>query len=101
MTPMRLFNAVSSAAILLLATSANLPSALAQTTVTGQAAFGDYTTDAPGKRRHITPGDLPKPFDTEAPRNQVKVVGKPNDGQLQVPAGFEIKQFASGLQGPR
>jgi glucose/arabinose dehydrogenase len=69
--------------------------------LTGKAAFGDFRTDAPGVRRHITAGDLPKPFDTEAPRNQVQVVAKPADAQLKVPAGFEIKQFASGLDKPR
>jgi glucose/arabinose dehydrogenase len=78
--------------------------ALAQSTstvLTGKAAFSDFRADAPGVRRHITAGELPKPFDTEAPRNQVEVVGKPADAQLKVPAGFEIKQFASGLDKPR
>jgi glucose/arabinose dehydrogenase len=69
--------------------------------LTGKAAFGDFRTDAPGVRRHITAGDLPKPFDTEAPRNQVQVVARPADAQLKVPVGFEIKQFASGLDKPR
>ena len=69
--------------------------------VTGKAAFGDFRTDAPGVRRHITAGDLPQPFATETPRNRVEVVAKPADAQLKVPAGFEIKQFASGLDKPR
>jgi glucose/arabinose dehydrogenase len=69
--------------------------------VTGRAAFGDFRTDAPGVRRHITAGDLPQPFATETPRNRVEVVAKPADAQLKVPAGFEIRQFAAGLDGPR
>jgi hypothetical protein len=71
------------------------------TVVTGKAAFGDFRTDAPGLRRHITAGDVPQPFSSESPRNQVKVVEKPADARLKVPAGFEIKQFASGLDKPR
>jgi glucose/arabinose dehydrogenase len=71
------------------------------TLLTGKAAYGDFRTDAPGIRRHITVGDLPKPFETEAPRNRVEVVPKPADAQLKVPAGFEVKQFASGLNNPR
>jgi glucose/arabinose dehydrogenase len=71
------------------------------TVLTGKAAFGDFRTDAPGVRRHITAGDLPQPYATETPRNQVSMVEKPAGGQLKVPAGFEIRQFASGLDKPR
>src|SRR5258707_15065372 len=31
-------------------------------TLTGKAAMGDWTTDAPAARRKITPPDLPPPF---------------------------------------
>ena len=61
----------------------------------------DWRGDAPGKAHRITAGDLPKPFATEAPRNRVEVVTRPADAQLKVPAGFEIKLFASGLDHPR
>jgi len=69
--------------------------------LTGKAAFGDFRSDAPGVRRHIKAEDLPQPFATETPRNRVEVVAKPADAQLKVPAGFDIKQFASGLDAPR
>ncbi len=71
------------------------------TVLSGKAAFGDFRTDAPGVRRHITAADVPQPFSSESPRNQVQVVTKPADAQLKVPAGFEIKQFAGGLNKPR
>jgi hypothetical protein len=54
----------------------------AGTVLTGKAAFGDFHTDAPGVRRHITATDVPPPFSSESPRNQVKVVNKPADAQL-------------------
>jgi hypothetical protein len=45
-----------------LAVAAFLPSGLhAQQTITGQAAFADYTQQKPGVRRKITLADLPEP----------------------------------------
>jgi glucose/arabinose dehydrogenase len=61
----------------------------------------DWRADEPGNRHHITVGDLPKPFATETPRNRVEVVSKPAEAQLKIPAGFEIKLFANGLDHPR
>ena len=34
------------------------------TLLTGKAALGDWTTDAPGVRRKLTTADLPPPYDT-------------------------------------
>ncbi len=66
---------------------------------TGDAAFGDYTTDAPGVRRLITPSDLPKPFATAAKRNPATSAAP--DGTLpQVPKGFAVAAFAQ-LKAPR
>ena len=99
MMPMRLIIAATFAAAIIHVNSSG--DGMAQSTsgavLTGKAAFGDFRTDAPGVRRHITANDLPKPFDTETPRNRVEVVAKPTDAQLKVPVGFEIKQFAGGL----
>src|SRR4051812_44522244 len=78
------------------AQNANPPAA-----ATGKAAFGSWRDDAPGKRRHITADALPSPNATPSAGNQVRVVAKPHDAQLRVPAGFEVKQFASGLDHPR
>src|SRR5439155_2360111 len=67
----------------------------------GKAAFGDWRADAPGKRRHITADALPAPFATSSTSNGVRVVARPANAQLKVPAGFAINRFASGLDNPR
>jgi glucose/arabinose dehydrogenase len=73
----------------------------AQNASQGGNAAGDWRADLPGKRYHITADTLPAPFASPSTRNNTKIVRKPAAAQLKVPAGFEIKQFASGLQGPR
>jgi hypothetical protein len=65
------------------------------------AAFGSWRDDAPGKRRHITADALPAPYASASVGNTVRVVHAPAGAKLNVPAGFEIKQLASGLAGPR
>jgi glucose/arabinose dehydrogenase len=67
----------------------------------GAAAFGDYNSDAPGVWRHITVADLPKPYATQAARNQPRLVKKPDGAQLKTLPGFSVTAFATGLQGPR
>jgi hypothetical protein len=67
----------------------------------GAAAFGSWRDDAPGKRRQITADALPAPFGSPSVGNAVRVVRPPAGAKLNVPPGFEIKQFASGLSGPR
>jgi glucose/arabinose dehydrogenase len=71
---------------------------------TGQGArgvFGSWRDDAPGKRWHITPDVLPRPFATGSSSNGVRVIAKPARAELKVPPGFEVKLFAGGLLGPR
>src|SRR5688572_29365827 len=69
--------------------------------LTGNAAMGDWTSDAPGVRRKITVQDLPAPNPDESARNQPKLV-KRSDGALpKVPQGFTVQEFASGLNNPR
>jgi glucose/arabinose dehydrogenase len=67
----------------------------------GAAAFGSWHDDAPGKRRHITADALPAPYASPSVGNTVRVVRPPADAKLKVPPGFEIKEFAGGLSGPR
>jgi glucose/arabinose dehydrogenase len=67
----------------------------------GNAAYGDWRSDAPGVRRYIRASDLPAPYASQSTTNGVVVVGKPADAQLKVPLGFQVKLFASGLDGPR
>jgi glucose/arabinose dehydrogenase len=69
--------------------------------LTGQGALGDWTTDRPGVRRRITVADLPKPFATNSVDNGPKLVKRPADAWPQVPAGFKVEEFLSGLTNPR
>ena len=71
------------------------------TVLTGQAALGDWSTDAPGVRRHITPADLPPPHDTPSVDNGAHMVPKPDNAWPQAPAGFKVERFAQGFNGPR
>src|SRR5262249_28350498 len=69
--------------------------------LTGAAAFGDWHADAPGVWRHITPADLPPPGATPSARNGPRVVARPAGAVPNVPPGFKVSLFASGLTGPR
>ncbi len=67
----------------------------------GRDAFGDATVDRPGIRRLITAADLPAPYATTSAENGARMIARPNDAWPQAPAGFEVKQYASGLNQPR
>ena len=69
--------------------------------LTGQAAMGDWRSDAPGVRRRITIADLPPPNASRSASNSPRVVSRPRGAQLQVPAGFKIEQYAAGFRDPR
>jgi glucose/arabinose dehydrogenase len=71
------------------------------TVLSGAAAYGDWTKDAPGTRRHITAADLPAPYATESASNQGGLVQRPSGAMPQVPPGFTVSEFASGLSAPR
>jgi glucose/arabinose dehydrogenase len=66
----------------------------------GNAAYGDWRSDAPGVRRYIRASDLPAPYATGSTENGAVLVGRPADAQLNVPLGFQVKPFATGLDGP-
>jgi glucose/arabinose dehydrogenase/cytochrome c2 len=57
--------------------------------------------DAPGKRHRIDLAHLAEPYQTPAAANFPRLVPRPPDAQLQVPAGFSVAAFATGLSGPR
>lgn len=44
---------------------------------------------------------LPPPFHTESSRNPPRVIERPDGAKLQVPAGFNVEEYASGFQRPR
>lgn len=70
-------------------------------TITGTAAFSDYTQQKPGTFRKITLADLPPPFASESVDNQPDVVARPASSWPQAPAGFKVELYATGLNYPR
>src|SRR5271156_1623681 len=96
MYPMKsiLFPAV--AATIVLATL----SAAAQT-LTGQAAFTDYSKEHPGVTRKITVADLPQPYATPSANNGAAIAPRPDGVWPQTLPGFKVEQFATGLDNPR
>ena len=69
--------------------------------LTGEAAYGDYTTNAPGVTRLIRASDVPAPYATQSARNASQLVARPADAKLQLPPGFAVSEFLTGLDGPR
>jgi glucose/arabinose dehydrogenase len=69
--------------------------------LTGREALGDWTTDAPGVRRRITLDDLAKPFETKSANNFPRVARRPAGAMPRAPKGFQVSEFATGLQNPR
>ncbi len=67
----------------------------------GGADPNDWQRAAPGVQHHFTTADLPAPFATSSSGNGPKVVSAPANAAVSVPAGFNVKQFASGLSNPR
>jgi glucose/arabinose dehydrogenase len=67
---------------------------------TGADAYGDFTKDAPGVRRHIAPPDLPAPYASEIKANMSSVVAQPAGVAPLVPPGFKAEPFAQ-LKKPR
>lgn len=77
--------------------------ALAQSsdTRTGDAAYGDWRTDAPGVRRKIDAGQLPAPYSTPSDSNGPRVVVRAAGAAPRVPPGFIAELWAVGFQTPR
>jgi glucose/arabinose dehydrogenase len=69
--------------------------------ITGQDAFGDWTTQAPGVRRKIVVADLPQPYATLSSNNPPRLVPRPENGWPIAPPGFDVQLYATGLQNPR
>jgi glucose/arabinose dehydrogenase/cytochrome c2 len=68
---------------------------------TGKAALGDYTTDGPGVRRHLTLADLPAPFATASASNGPGVVAPPEGKKPIAPPGFTVEALIKDLENPR
>ena len=69
--------------------------------LTGKAAMGDWTSDAPGVTRKITVQDLPPPSSNVLAINRARVVDRPAEAQPKVPPGFKIELYATGFRDPR
>jgi glucose/arabinose dehydrogenase len=67
---------------------------------TGDAAYGDWKSDAPGVMRKITVADLPPPYATKPAAQPSSLSPRPPGAELKVPPGFTVRAFAK-LQGPR
>jgi glucose/arabinose dehydrogenase len=70
-------------------------------TITGKAAFADYSQEKPGTFRKITLADLPPPFASQSVDNQPDEISRPSDAWPQAPSGFKVELYASGLNYPR
>jgi len=68
---------------------------------TGETAYGDWRTDAPGVRRKITPADLPALLASRSAANPSRIVAPPAGALPKAPPGFVVSLFASGLDAPR
>ena len=49
----------------------------------------------------LKPSDLPPPFATPSADNAPKVIPRPEGAMLQLPPGFHVHEWASGLDNPR
>ena len=72
------------------------PAALHSQTLTGQAAFTDYSQEHPGVRRHLTVADLPEPKPDESVDNGASIVPKPDNAWPIAPSGFKVELYAGG-----
>ena len=66
-----------------------------------KAPFTDYRYEKPGTIRKITLKDLPAPLATTSAGNGPQLVDRPEKAWPQVPSGFEVKLYATGLDQPR
>jgi len=72
-----------------------------QPTITGNAAFTNYTQESPGVRRKITVADLPAPYASYSVDNPPSLVRRPDDAWPKAPAGFKVEQYATRMDEPR
>ena len=77
------------------------PQAAEAKVLTGKAALGDWTTDAPGVRRRLTLSDLPAPNPAESARNPPNLIKRPEGVWPKAPDGFKVEEFARDLKNPR
>jgi glucose/arabinose dehydrogenase len=76
--------------------------AFAQTgqTLTGQAAFADWSQQKPGVHRKLTVSDLPQPMPAQSVKAQPHLVARPQNAWPIAPAGYKVTLYAGGDNGP-
>ncbi len=81
---------------------ASLPAvARSQQTITGEAAFADWTQETPGVSRKLNVADLPAPMPGESARNPPRIVPRPANAWPMAPPGFKVTLYAGGDDAPR
>jgi glucose/arabinose dehydrogenase len=70
-------------------------------TTAAAAPFTDHRDQKPGAVHHIKPSDLPPPFATKSVDNGPSMIDRPANAWPQVPAGFKVDLYATGLNNPR
>jgi glucose/arabinose dehydrogenase len=63
--------------------------------------FTDFRYETPGRVQKITVADLPEPYATKSAQQGPKIVARPAGAWPKAVSGFEVQQYASGLDGPR
>jgi len=66
-----------------------------------KAPFTDFRFEEPGKIRKITVQDLPAPYASDSANNGPEVIARPRGAWPKAPAGFNVQQYATGLDNPR
>jgi glucose/arabinose dehydrogenase len=77
------------------------PAARPPGVLTGNAARGDWTTDAPGVRRKLALEDLPAPYATPSADNGATLVPRPAGALPRVPEGFVVDLLTTDVKQPR
>jgi glucose/arabinose dehydrogenase len=74
-------------------------------TLTGTAAFTDYSQEKPGIRRKLSVADLPEPYATPSvdngPNGTTNMIARPQGAWPQAPTGFKVDLYATDLENPR
>lgn len=65
------------------------------------SAFSDYRSESPGHVHHIRLRDLPPPYATPSVDAGSRAIARPAKAWPNVPAGFSVQLYATGLQNPR
>jgi glucose/arabinose dehydrogenase len=97
---LRVFRFISIASFI--SVSFTIPQSLAaqSATLTGQAAFTDYSKEHPGVRRKVTVADLPQPSPDQSVDNGPDVVARGSSWPI-APPGFRVTLYAEGFTQPR